>query len=71
MAKDKEIQLINSNKSMKAAISEMSKKKLGIVCVREKNGKINLITDGDIRRNSKNLYKKKIIKVCSKNPYWI
>jgi len=71
MAKGKEIPLINSNKSMKAAISEMSKKKLGIVCVREKNGKINLITDGDIRRNSNNLYKKKILKVCSKNPYWI
>ncbi|RUA15138.1 MAG: KpsF/GutQ family sugar-phosphate isomerase, partial [Alphaproteobacteria bacterium] len=36
-----------------------------------KNGKINLITDGDIRRNSNNLYKKKILQVCSKNPTWI
>jgi len=44
---------------------------LGIVCVKEKNGKINLITDGDIRRNSNNLYKKKILKVCNKNPKWI
>mgnify|MGYP002526451206 FL=1 len=49
----------------------MTKKKLGIVCVKEKNGKINLITDGDIRRNSNNLYKKKILQVCSKNPTWI
>ena len=49
----------------------MTKKKLGIVCVKEKNGKINLITDGDIRRNSNNLYKKKILQVCSKNPIWI
>ena len=49
----------------------MSKKNLGIVCVKEKNGKINLITDGDIRRNSNNLYKKKILEVCNKNPTWI
>ena len=49
----------------------MTKKKLGIVCVKEINGKINLITDGDVRRNSNNLYKKKILQVCSKNPTWI
>ena len=30
-----------------------------------------MITDGDIRRNSNNLYKKKILQVCSKNPTWI
>ena len=39
--------------------------------MKEKNGKINLITDGDIRRNSNNLYKKKILQICSKNPLWI
>ena len=55
---------------MRTALAEMTKKKLGIVCVKEKNGKINLITDGDIRRNSNNLYKKKILQVCSKNPTW-
>ena len=38
---------------------------------KRKNGKINLITDGDVRRNSNNLYKKKITKVCNKNPIWI
>ena len=71
MAQGKEIPIIDTNKNMKDAISEMSKKRLGIVCVKEKNGKINLITDGDIRRNSNNLYKKKVLHVCSKNPTWV
>ena len=65
------IPLISINRTMQDAIAEMSKKKLGIVCVKENNGKINLITDGDIRRHSNNLFKKKIITVCSKNPFWI
>jgi len=71
MAKKKEIPLISASQTLRAALAEMTKKKLGIVCVKEKNGKINLITDGDIRRNSNNLYKKKILQVCSKNPTWI
>ena len=71
MAKGKEIPLISSDKTIKAAVEIMSKKGLGLVCVKEKSGKINLITDGDIRRNSNNLYKKKILKICSKNPTWI
>ena len=71
MAKEKEIPLIAANQTIRAAIKELSKKKLGIVCVKEKNGRINLITDGDVRRNSNNLYKKKIFQVCSKNPTWI
>ena len=71
MAKGKEIPLISANKTIRMAISEMSKKKLGLVCIKEKNGKINLITDGDIRRNSNNLYKKNISNICSKNPSWI
>jgi len=71
MAKKKEIPLISANQTLRAALIEMTKKKLGIVCVKEKNGKINLITDGDIRRNSNNLYKKKILQVCSKNPTWV
>jgi CBS domain-containing protein len=49
----------------------MTKKRLGIVCVKEKSGKINLITDGDIRRNSNNLYKKNISKISNKSPVWI
>ena len=71
MAKGKEIPLISANKTMRAAIAEMSKKKLGLVCCKEKNGKVNILTDGDLRRHSNNLYKKKILKVCSKNPTWI
>ena len=71
MAKKKEIPLISANQTLRVALTEMTKKRLGIVCIKEKNGKINLITDGDIRRNSNNLYKKKILQVCSKNPTWI
>ena len=70
MAKGKEIPLIAADKTIKDAITEMSKKRLGIVCVKEKNGKINLITDGDVRRNSNNLYKKKISKIYNRNPNW-
>ena len=71
MAKGKGIPLISANKNMQSAIKEMTKKKLGLVCCREKNGIINVLTDGDLRRHSNNLYKKTISKVCSKNPTWI
>ncbi len=71
MATGKEIPMVSASQSIKKAVNEMSKKNLGIVCVKEKNGKINLITDGDVRRNSNNLFKKKILKICSKNPTWI
>jgi len=71
MAKGKEIPLISANKTMRSAVKEMSKKKLGLVCCKEKSGKINILTDGDLRRHSNNLYKKAILKVCSKDPTWI
>ena len=71
MAKGKEIPIISSNKSIRYAIKEMSKKKLGLVCCKEKSGKISILTDGDIRRHSNNLYKKKISNISSKNPTWI
>jgi len=71
MSKGKEIPIISSKKDMFSAVKEMTKKKLGIICCKEKNGKINILTDGDIRRNSNNLYKKKISKICNKNPNWI
>ena len=70
-AKGKEIPFIPVNGNIKDAVKIMAEKKLGIVCVKVKNGKINLITDGDIRRNSNNLFKKKIIQVCNKKPTWI
>jgi len=71
MSKGKEIPLISANKSMRAAVKLISKKELGLVCCREKNGTINILTDGDLRRHSNNLYKKTISEVCSKNPTWI
>ena len=71
MAKGKGIPLVSSSATMKTAITEMTKKKLGLVCCKEKNGKINILTDGDLRRHSNNLYKKAILKVCSKDPAWI
>ena len=71
MATGKELPMVSINQTMQNAIKEMSKKKLGLVCCKEKNGKVSILTDGDLRRNSNNLYKKKISEVCSKNPTWI
>ena len=71
MAEKKDIPIISSNKTMKEAIKVMNKKKLGIVCIREKNGKIGIITDGDLRRHANNLYQKSISKISTKNPTWI
>ena len=72
MAKgSKEIPIVNYNKTVREAIKEMTKKKLGIVCVKEKNGTISIITDGDLRRHSNNLYQKTISKISTKNPTWI
>ena len=42
-----------------------------MVCVKEKNGKVSIITDGDCRKNSNNLYHKRILEVATKNPIWI
>ena len=71
MAKGKEVPIISINKNIQAAIKEMSKKNLGIVCCRAKNGKISILTDGDLRRHSNNLYKKTILKISNQNPNWI
>jgi len=71
MAKGKDIPLISINNSVHSAIKEMTKKKMGIVCSKEKNGKISIITDGDLRRHSNNLYKKTISEISSKKPIWI
>ena len=71
MAKGKEIPVISTNSTIQNAIKEMTKKKLGVVCCREKNGRINILTDGDLRRHSNNLYKKTILKISNKNPTWI
>tara|TARA_Y100000590_G_scaffold268110_1_gene301104 strand:- start:6185 stop:7156 length:972 start_codon:yes stop_codon:yes gene_type:complete len=66
----KNIPLISSKNTMKSAVAEMNKKKLGMVCVKSPKG-THIITDGDLRRFSNNLFKKKIMQVASKNPAWI
>jgi len=66
----KNIPLINSNKTMKSAVTEMTKKKLGMICVKSSRD-IHVITDGDLRRFSNNLFKKKITEVATKNPAWV
>ena len=71
MSKGKQIPFISANKTMREAVKEMSKKRLGVVCVKEKNGRVSIITDGDCRKNSNNLYNKKILNVATKNPVWI
>tara|TARA_Y100000590_G_scaffold355107_1_gene408718 strand:+ start:622 stop:1596 length:975 start_codon:yes stop_codon:yes gene_type:complete len=71
MAKGKSIPKINYKKTIRAAIKEMTKKKLGVICVINKKNKTNLIVDGDLRRHSNNLYKKKIMDITTKNPVWI
>jgi arabinose-5-phosphate isomerase len=70
MVTGKKIPIISSNKTMESAIKEMNKKKLGIVCVKNKSS-ILIISDGDLRRHSNNLYKKKIMQVATKNPNWV
>ena len=66
----KNIPLIHSNKTMKSAVAKMTKKKLGMICVKSPRG-IHIITDGDLRRYSNNLFKKKIAEVATKNPAWV
>ncbi len=71
MATGKEIPMISENKNIKFAIVEMNKKKMGLVCIKGKNGKVSIIVDGDLRRHSNNLYKKKITEISNTKPYWI
>ena len=71
MARNNDIPIISSNKTVKEAIKVMNKKHLGIVLIKEKNGKISIITDGDLRRHSNNLYQKTISKISTKSPTWI
>jgi arabinose-5-phosphate isomerase len=51
MHKGRAIPLVDQNVSMKAALAEISDKKLGMTCVIDKNGNLTgIITDGDLRR---------------------
>ena len=71
MAKGNVIPIVSHKCTMKVAIKEMNKKSLGILCVKDKKGAISILTDGDIRKNSNNLYTKKILKISNKKPVWI
>jgi len=71
MAKGNAIPIVSQKCTMRVAIKEMSKKSLGILCVKDKRGTISILTDGDIRKNSNNLYAKKILKISNKKPVWI
>ena len=63
---------ISSKKTIRHAMKFLSKTAEQCLFVIDKNGKLlGTITDGDIRRNSNNLYKKKILQVCNKSPTWI
>jgi arabinose-5-phosphate isomerase len=70
MVKGKAVPMVSSKNSMKNAIMEMNKKKLGIVCIKNKSS-IFLISDGDLRRHSNNLYQKEIMHVATKKPAWV
>ena len=70
-ARGKDIPFINANKTMRQAVKELTRKRLGIVVVKNKGKKVSLITDGDCRREANNLYDKSILSVATKNPIWI
>jgi len=69
----KNIPLINENKNMKDALQLMSRMKLGCVIAKDKNNYVSgFISDGDIRRKSRNnLISKKVKDVMTKNPIYI
>ena len=71
MSKGKNIPFIDTNRTMHEAIRELTRKRLGVVVVKNKNKRISIITDGDCRREANNLYNKSISSVATKNPIWI
>ena len=66
------IPFVNENLNMRKALDVLSKKKLGVLIVRNRQKKtIGIITDGQLRRfNQKNLslHSKKAIDIMTKNP---
>ena len=68
----KKIPFVNENLNMIKALDVLSKKKLGVLIVRNKQNKTKgIITDGQLRRfNQKNLslHSKKAIDIMTKNP---
>jgi len=67
-----EIPFINENQNMANALKIITKKKLGLLIVRDKkNNTTGIITDGNIRRigqNNSDIHKLSVKKVMTKNP---
>ena len=67
-----EIPFINENQNMSNALKIITKKKLGLLIVRNKKGNTTgIITDGNIRRigqNNSDIHKLSVKKVMTKNP---
>ncbi len=69
MVTGNKLPLINYKSKIEKALQEMSKKKLGIVVVIKNNNIVGLVTDGDLRREMKNLSKKSSLqKFMTKKP---
>ena len=72
MITGKNIPFVNENLRMSRALEILTNKKLGILIVRNKNGKTSgIITDGQIRRISQNnseFHLLKVKTVMTKNP---
>ena len=67
-----EIPFINENQNMANALKIITKKKLGLLIVRnKKNNTTGIITDGNIRKtgqNNSDIHKLSVKKVMTKNP---
>tara|TARA_B100002051_G_C16142830_1_gene349804 strand:- start:151 stop:516 length:366 start_codon:yes stop_codon:yes gene_type:complete len=71
MVKGINIPMVKSNNLMKDALKIITKKKLGVVIVQEKNNTVGILTDGDIKRATQkniNLHIKKVKDVMTKKP---
>ena len=75
MITGKKLPVINENIKMKKALNIISKKKLGVLIVEEKNGNTcGIITDGDLKRIAQkfnNFEELELKKVMKKNPVTI
>ena len=69
MVTGNKLPLVNYKNKIEKALLEMNKKKLGIVVVIKNNYVVGLVTDGDLRREMKNLSKKSNLqKFMTKKP---
>ena len=72
MLKGNKVPLIKSNNNIDKALKIISKKNLGIGIITKKKNVIGIVTDGDIRRGSKNYSDKtKITSLMTKKPLFV